>query len=58
MTGVANQQSVLVDGIPRHVHDLHPALEVGQLVTDESDELSGDELLVDGTSALPQKCYC
>ena len=54
VTGVVSQQSVLVDGIPRHVRDLRPALEMGHSATDESDESSGDELLMDCTSCLPK----
>ena len=44
MTGVVSQQSVLVDRISCQ------ALEVGHSATDESDELSGNELLIDGAS--------
>ena len=54
VTGMVSQQSVLVDGIPHHIHDLHPALEIGHSVTDESDESSGDELLMDATSGPPK----
>ena len=46
VTGVVSQQSVLIDGIPRHARDLDPALETGDSATDESDESSGDELLI------------
>ena len=46
VTGVVREQSVLVDGIPHHVCDLHPTLELGHSATDESDESSGDKLLI------------
>ena len=49
VTGVFNQES-LVNGIPCHVHDLHPALEMGHSANDESDESSDDGLLMDCTS--------
>ena len=41
---MVSQQSVLVDGIPCHIPNLHPALETGYSATNESDELSGNEL--------------
>ena len=49
---MVSQQSVLVDGIPDHLHDLHPALETGHSLTSESDESSGDVLLMDCASGL------
>ena len=54
VTGVVSQQSVLVDEIPRHVCDIHPALEMGHSPTDESDESSGDKLLMDCISGPPE----
>ena len=54
VTGVVNQQSVLVNGIPRHICDLWPALETCHSATDESDESSGKKLLIDGTSGPPE----
>ena len=52
VTGVISQQSVLFDGIPDHLCDLHPALETGHSVTNERDGSSDDELLMDCASGL------
>ena len=54
VTCVVSQQSVLVNRIPCHVRDLLPALETGHSVTEESDELSGDVLLMNGANGPPE----
>ena len=51
---VVSQQFVLVDGIPRRVSDLHPALEMGHSATAKSNESSGDELSIDSGSGTPE----
>ena len=48
VSGVISQQSVLVDGTPRHIRDLRPAAEVYRMSSEESDEPSSDELFADG----------
>ena len=50
---MVSQQTVLVDGIRPHIRNLCPALETDHSVTNESDESSGDELLIDCASAPP-----
>ena len=51
---VVSQQFVLVDGIPRRVSDLHPALERGHSATAKSNESSIDELSIDSGSGTPE----
>ena len=53
ISGVISQQSVLVDGTPRHVRDLRPATEAHHATTEESDESSSDELLMNGIIEPP-----
>ena len=47
-----SQHSVLINGIPRHIHDVHPALKSGHSATDENDYSSGNKQLLDGFSGL------
>ena len=42
---VISEQSISVNGTPRHVKDLHPALGITPLVSDSEQESSESELL-------------
>ena len=47
VTDVVSEQSVSVNGTPRHVKDLRPALEITPSVSDSEQESSENELLID-----------
>ena len=46
ITGIVSEQAVLVDGTPRHVRDIRPALNTNPLVSSGSGESSNDELWI------------
>ena len=53
ITGIVSEQAVLVDGTPRHVRDVQPALNTNPFASSGSGESSNDELWIRPTPREP-----
>ena len=53
ITGIVSEQAVLVDGTPRHVKDIRPALNTNPLVSSGSGKSSNDELWIRPMPRVP-----
>ena len=53
ITGILSEQAVLVDGTPRHVRDIRPALNTNPLASSGSGESSNDELWIRPMPRVP-----
>ena len=51
--GIVSEQAVLVDGTPRHVRDIWPALNMNPLASSGSGESSNDELWIRPMPRVP-----
>ena len=53
ITSIVSDQAVLVDGTPRHVRDIRPALNTNPLASSGSGESSNDELCIQPMPRVP-----